>query len=427
MQRVKLKTFAAVSGGKRLPKGEEVTDGPSNHRYLRIVDMSEEGVIKEGIKYISQSASQQITRYRIFKDELYISIAGTIGRVGIIDDELSGINLTENAAKINVTADDFLPKYVLYSLRSSDVQKQVKGLVGGAAQPKLGLYKVEELEVIQLPLPTQRKIAAILSAYDDLIENNTRRVRVLEQMARALYREWFVEYRYPGHEQAQWVEDEAGRRPQGWEWVKFTDTAMVLSGGTPKTTEPSFWDGDIPFYTPKDSPDGFYVTSTEKSITQAGLKKCNSRLYPKDTVFITARGTVGNLALASGNMAMNQSCYALDSRAGLGQYFLFLLVEQLVSGLKKQATGAVFDAITVATFEKTQVLKPTKEVLDAFATRVKPLFDASLSLTRRNANLRQTRDLLLPRLVSGELDVSGLRVAGVEGEVEEMAKVKDER
>jgi len=166
----------------------------------------------------------------------------------------------------------------------------------------------------------------------------------------------------------------------------------------------------IPFYSPKDSPDGFYVTTTEKSLTELGLENCNSRLFPKDTVFITARGTVGKLAMAAGDMAMNQSCYALVGRRGITQHYLFLLTNMLVAGFKQQANGAVFDAITVATFDNTKVFRPFDEIVSAFSSTVEPLFAASLSLTHRNANLRRTRDLLLPRLISGELDVSDLNI-----------------
>jgi type I restriction enzyme S subunit len=277
----------------------------------------------------------------------------------------------------------------------------------GAANPSLNRNHVHLLPVYWPPVFIQHTIADILSAYDDLIENNTRRIAILEEMARALYHEWFVKFRFPGHENVKMVESELGMIPEGWEVVRFFDIVDVLSGGTPKTTVSDYWNGDIPFYTPKDAPDSFFVTATEKSITEAGLKTCNSKLYPKNTVFITARGTVGKIALNAIDMAMNQSCYALRGRDGINQLFVFMHIHNCIRQLKKTATGAVFDTIIVDTFKQLKVVKPPSALIEAFARTASPIFDQILNLTQRNTDLRRARDLLLPRLISGEIDVSG--------------------
>lgn len=152
----------------------------------------------------------------------------------------------------------------------------------------------------------QERVAEILTKYDDLIENSRRRIQLLEESARLLYQEWFIHLRFPGHEQVKITNDQ---------------TMEVLSGGTTKTKVLEFWDGEIPFFTPKDAK-GIFVHDTEKTITELGLSKCNSRLYPKCTVFITARGTAGKLAFAQRPMAMNQSCYALIANGDVSQEFL---------------------------------------------------------------------------------------------------------
>ena len=179
------------------------------------------------------------------------------------------------------------------------------------------------------PLSEQRRIAGILSAYDELMENSQRRIRILEEMARARYREWFVHFRFPGHEKIPRVASLLGDIPRGWDVMAFTEIADVLSGGTPKTEIAEFWNGEIPIFTPRDAPDCFYVRDTDKHVTELGLAKCASELYPPDTVFITARGTVGKVALPSVPMAMNQSCYALRGKSGIPQRFLFLMTLQL--------------------------------------------------------------------------------------------------
>ncbi|HLG60386.1 MAG TPA: restriction endonuclease subunit S [Ktedonosporobacter sp.] len=276
--------------------------------------------------------------------------------------------------------------------------------------------RIESFKFLLPPLPTQCTIASILSAYDELIENNTRRIALLEEMAQMLYQEWFAKFRFPGYEGVRMVETEMGMVPEGWEVVSFFDIANVLSGGTPKTAEPAYWNGDIPFYTPKDAPSSFFVIMTEKSLTEMGLKSCNSHLYPRNTVFITARGTVGRIALNAIAMAMNQSCYALEGREGISQFFLFLHLKNCIRQLKQTANGAVFEAIIVDTFKWLQVLKPPLALIGAFTTMTAPVFDQILNLTMRNANLRRTRDMLLPKLVGGEIDVSGWERMGAEAD-----------
>jgi len=263
-----------------------------------------------------------------------------------------------------------------------------------------------EREPLTLPqLSIQQRIAGILSAYDELIENSQRRIKILESMARALYREWFVHFRFHGHENYPSVGSPLGEIPQGWEAIAFTEIADVLSGGTPKTSTPEYWDGEIPFFTPRDVPDCFYVEDADKRVTELGLSKCASQLYPPDTVFITARGTVGKVALPSVPMAMNQSCYALRGKSGVSQRFLFLMTLQQVEYLKTNTGGATFDTIVVDTFRRMQIAKPPHDLIAAFTRNVDAVFEQVNTLQRQIQNLRRTRDLLLPRLLSGQIGV----------------------
>jgi type I restriction enzyme S subunit len=179
----------------------------------------------------------------------------------------------------------------------------------------------------------------------------------------------------------------------------------ILSGGTPKTSVPDYWDGDIPFYTPKDASDHCYVQETERSLTALGLKSCNSGLYPKNTLFISARGTVGKLSLAHRPMAMSQSCYALVGRGHISQWFLYWALQESIEHLRQHASGAVFDAIVVDTFRLIPFLGPDSRNVHLFDEAVRPSFTQVANLLAQNQKLRAARDLLLPRLMSGEITV----------------------
>jgi type I restriction enzyme S subunit len=189
----------------------------------------------------------------------------------------------------------------------------------------------------------------------------------------------------------------------------FTEIVQVLGGGTPKTGMEEFWNGDIPFFTPKDAI-GTYVLTTQKMLTEKGLSHCNSRLYSVNTVFVTARGTVGKLALAGCPMAMNQSCYALVGNNGYGQYYVYHLAQNVVENLKYKASGAVFDAIVTRDFESEIVPEPSVEAIHYFEDKVAPIYKAILNNSTENTRLAALRDTLLPRLMSGELSVADIEL-----------------
>ena len=236
------------------------------------------------------------------------------------------------------------------------------------------------------PIEVQQAIADTLSALDVRIAVNTAINHHLEQMAQAIFKSWFVDF-----EPAK----------------PFTEIVQVLGGGTPKTTTTEYWDGAIPFFTPKDA-SGLYVLTTEKSLTEAGLNHCNSRLYPVNTVFVTARGTVGKLAMAGVPMAMNQSCYALVGNSGYGQHFVYHLALETVEHLKHKASGAVFDAIVTRDFESEIVAAPSVEEVSSFEGKIKPIYEALLNNANESIRLAALRDTLLPRLMSGELSIANL-------------------
>ena len=224
---------------------------------------------------------------------------------------------------------------------------------------------------------------------------------LLEEAARQLYREWFVRLRFPGHEHTRITNGV----PEGWEKTTAFSAMEVLSGGTPKTTVPDYWDGEIPFYTPKDASDTAYVLQTERAITELGLKNCNSRLYELNTVFISARGTVGKLNLASRQMAMSQSCYALIGKGHVSQLFLYCALKEAIAHFKQHAGGAVFDAIVVDTFKLIPFLVPDERKIHLFEEAVAPMFRQLANLMEQQEKLRAARDMLLPRLMTGEIPV----------------------
>lgn len=292
-------------------------------------------------------------------------------------------------------------RFLYYLFNTKEVRDQISATATGGKVRHTAPERIAQVSFRQPPLDTQRNIAAALSAYDDLIENNRRRMVLLEEAVRQLYREWFVRLRFPGHEHTRITSGV----PEGWRKATAFEAMEVMSGGTPRTTTPDFWDGEVPFYTPKDSVAECYVLTTEKRMTEMGLTNCNSKLYPKDTIFITARGTVGNLNLAQRPMAMNQSCYALAGREGIPQKFLFCALREAIQYFQQHAGGAVFDAIIVDTFKLIPFIIPDPKLVKTYEEEIEPIFQQIENLLQQNQKLRAARNLLLPRLMSGEIAI----------------------
>lgn len=382
-----------------------VVSNQTAFKMIRTTNVKNGFIDIESVRYVTEEVFRKWTRRLVpRRGDIILTREAPLGDVGKIRTDDS-IFLGQRLYHFRPDPEKLSPDFLLYSLLGDDLQGQIRGFGSGATVEHMRLEDIPSLLINLPPLPTQQRIAGVLSAYDELIENSQRRIRILETMARNLYREWFVNFRFPNHEGIPRVSSPLGDIPKGWKIGAFTELADVLSGGTPKTDIAEYWNGQIPFFTPRDAPTCFYVQDTDKHVTELGLSKCASELYSPETVFITARGTVGKVALPSVPMAMNQSCYALRGKAGISQRYLFLLTLQQVEYLKTNTGGATFDTIVVDTFRRMQIVQPPREVIACFVGQVNAMFEQVNTLQRQIANLRRTRDLLLPRLLSGQIEL----------------------
>jgi type I restriction enzyme, S subunit len=302
-----------------------------------------------------------------------------------------------------------------------------------AAGHGTGRLPTDRLENILIPDRTtaeQETIAGILGALDDKIDLNRRMSETLEAMARAIFQDWFVTFGPTRAKQEGrptylapdlWSLfpnrlDEDGK-PEGWNDRPLADFMDLISGGTPRTSEPAYWGGEIPWFSVVDAPTptDMYVIDTEKKITEAGLENCAATLLPKGAVIISARGTVGKLAVVGRPMAMNQSCYGAVGKSGIPSSLVVFLLKDAVQRLQANTHGSVFDTITRTTFQAVSATMPAQALAVQFGVTVDPLMARVLANVQESRTLAATRDLLLPKLMSGELRVKDAEcaVAGV--------------
>jgi len=355
-----------------------------------------------GVFRVSQDTYDVWTRRAIPQDnDLILAREAPAGNVAIVKNG-DRVCLGQRTVLLRPDPSKVDPDFLCYYLLAPKQQGLLLRGAKGATAAHVNMNDIRSLPLEDIPdRPTQECVGNTLATYDDLIENNARRMALLETSVRLLYQEWFVRLRFPGHEHSRITKG----IPQGWERKTAHEALQILSGGTPKTSVPEFWGGEIPFYTPKDAPDGVWVTDCERTITDAGLGNCNSRLFPKETVFISARGTVGKLNMAQRPMAMSQSCYALVGNSHLTQPFVFCAMQQGLDALRQQAVGAVFDAIIVDTFKRIFLLVPETTIVRLFDEVARRALAQLENLMLQNLKLRTARDLLLPRLLNGDMKV----------------------
>ncbi|MFA5243395.1 MAG: restriction endonuclease subunit S [Sulfuricella sp.] len=323
------------------------------------------------------------------------------------------------------------PDFFSYAIKGPEWRQWTTAAGVGSVRVRIYFRELAKMPITMPPFSEQKVIAHILGTLDDKIELNRRMNATLEAMARALFQSWFVDFDpvrakldglkpvgldadtaalFPIHFQ----ESPLGHIPQGWEVCPLANKIELLSGGTPKTTEPDYWDGDIPWFSVKDAPTetDVWVIHTEKSVTKLGISNSAAQIFPEKTTIITARGTVGKLALTGTPMAMNQSCYGVRGITGYGDYFTYYSLRAATAQLQQRTHGTVFDTITRQTFETLDCIFPPPKLTVAFDIAVEPILEQIRANLHQSRTLATIRDALLPRLLSGELRV----VVGAEEE-----------
>lgn len=369
------------------------------------------------------------TDYILKKDDLIVTMTDlskngdTLGYSALVP-ELNGKMLLHNQriGLVEIKSQEIDKFFLYWLMRTSVYQKSIVNTASGSTVKHTSPDRICQFSFSLPPLEIQRKIAGILGALDDKIEVLREQNKTLEQMAQAVFQSWFVDFdivraKAAGLPAADICKKyhitpdiydlfpsafSADNLPLGWEKIPFSETMDIISGGTPKTTEPAFWNGEIPWYSVVDAPASVYVLDTEKHITKLGLEKSPCSLLEKDTVIISARGTVGKLAVVGKPMAMNQSCYGLKFDF---PYYGYLMTKQMLIWLKQNVHGAVFDTITKDTFKTVQTVNVSKILQEAFTNIVSSFFKKIYENSEQIRTLEQTRDTLLPQLISGKIEV----------------------
>jgi type I restriction enzyme, S subunit len=374
-------------------------------------------------RYVSNKTYSSWFRGHPEPGDIIFVTKGSPGRVCLAPEPVD-FCIAQDMVAIRANKNIIYPKFLFALLRSKSVQSKIENMHVGTMIPH---FKKGDFDKLFLPIPDKKSQVLIGDMYYELakkIELNSQLNRTLESIAEAIYKSWFVDFDpvnakadgrkpfgmnddvsmlFPSH----FKEEKPCQIPQGWTDQPFSNIVDVIGGGTPKTSMPEYWDGDIPWFSVVDTPKNsdIFVSDTEKHITESGLLNSSVRLLKPGTTIITARGTVGNIALVSKPMTMNQSCYGLIGKIDFNSYYIYFTTRKLVNELKQKAHGSVFDTIIRSTFDNVNVICPPVDIINIYGKFIEPIMERIKSNVEETATLVKIRDLFLQSLLSGEIQI----------------------
>jgi type I restriction enzyme, S subunit len=368
----------------------------------------------ESIARIGDEDVQRLSQHRLRIGDIVYGRRGDIGRCALIGHNEDGWLCGTGCLRISLGSSVLDSKFLYYYLGQSDVIEWISNQAIGSTLPNLNTSIIRSISVTYPLLRTQRKIADILSAYDRLIENNTRRIKILEEMAQLLYREWFVNFRFPGHEEVDLVESAIGLIPEGWEVVKAPDAILV----NPKTVVPK--EGNKPFV-PMGCLDGnsMLIENIESRTGNSGAKfKNEDTLFARITPCLE-NGKTGYVQFLPSKtaVAFGSTEFIVLRSETLCPEFVYLMArsDRFRENAIKSMSGATGrQRVQEACFDAFFFAHPDKRTLSKFSKIISKMFRQIYILAQKNRNLRQTRDLLLPRLISGEIDIETLDLSNLD-------------
>lgn len=394
---------------KRL--GDYIQQVNERNRDLEIKTLLGVSITKKLIPSIANTIGTDMSVYKIIKKRQF-----AYGTVTSRNGEKISIALSDEHDKALVSQiyvvfevvdkNILLPEYVMMWFSRPEFDRYARYNSHGSTRET---FDWSDLCDVELPVPSIEKQKAIVAQYQSIsnkIKVNEQICEKLEATAQALYKHWFVDFEFPNEEGQPykssggvmvWNEELDREIPEGWGLKRFTEIVNLTGGGTPRTNVLEYWDGDIPFFTPADVSMKYYSIETIKTITELGLKESSTKLYPKNTIFITARGTVGAISLAGLEMAMNQSCYAIYNEYA---FYTHQLILSIIEQLKGEAVGAVFNALVTKDFEQQIVLEPEDKTRINYNETINPVYEKILNIVQENKKLANFQSLLLSRLAT---------------------------
>lgn len=389
------------------PFGSQLHNSDYAHEGTPIImpkDMVDGHIRHTGLIRVPEEHVARLQRHQVCAGNLMVARKGDVRKCVYITENENGWLTGSDCLKVALNENVCFPKYIYYQLRSPYIGRWLEQISIGATMPSINTGLLSGIEMYLPSLEIQRRIADILSAYDDLIENNRKQIKLLEEAAQRLYKEWFVDLRFPGHEHTKIVDGV----PEGWKKLHILDVCDTVGGGTPSTKVKEYYqNGSIPWVTPTDitKNNSLVLLDTATKITNDGLNNSSAKIVPPGTILMTSRASVGFFGICDFPVCTNQgfiSCIPYHSN--IQMYLLYNLLNR-VEEIRGKAGGSTYLEISKKTFRNFEIVAPDKHTLALFQNIAVKLIEQTRILSKQISRLQQARDRLLPKLMSGEVEV----------------------
>ena len=382
----KYKDIGKIRSGKRLKKGFIVSDKKSNNRYIRVRDINNGIIDVNNVQYISDEAASYITRYKVSKNDIIISVVGTVGSVASIPNELDGAFLTENCNNLLVDEKICLKEYLKYFLLSKDGQAEIISHIVGTTQPKLPIYGIEAFNIKVPEKECQNKIITILNTINNKILLNTHINNNLYKTFRSIYKNTFL-----------------NKTTNTIKFSDFNEIGNLVMGQSPKGSSYNEKKIGLPLINgAADYKDGML---NPNKYTSEPTRVCNA----KDLVFCI-RATIGQLTIADQEYCLGRGVACISNINELYYEYVFNIIEESIDKLKAVATGSVILGLSKDDINNLEVYKPTLEEIEKFHKLEQPILNRIIEIKKQNKTLEQIRDTLLPKLMNGEIDLGKIEI-----------------
>lgn len=345
---------------------------------------------------------ERLSRHKINEGDILYARRGDVGKCAYTDKSQTGWLCGTGCLRVTVDKAKAMPEFVFFQLQKKDTVGWVEKHAIGATMLNLNTSILSNVPIELPSLSTQHSIATILSRYDSLIENYQKQIKLLEEAAQRLYKEWFVDLHFPGHENTKIVDGV----PEGWDYYRISERYKTVLGGTPSRAKSNYWGGNIPWINSGEI-NKLRIINASEMITQEGYDNSSTKLMPIHTTILAITGaTLGQVSYTEIETCANQSVVGIIDESNQTNEYLYLNISNNILSIVNKATGGAQQHINKDIVNDYPILVPDDKTLTSFKKIVSPIFALMKELLLSVVSLTEARDRLLPKLMSGEIKVS---------------------
>lgn len=402
--------------GKNYPKKTEMMSH-GHTLFLNNKNISENFLDDSFGDFITEEKSNLLKKGKLNRNDIVLSTRGSVGNVGFYDSQVKNDNIRINSGMIILRNDDekFLNEYLYLLFKSPYMQNKFKEFVSGSVQNHLPIRDLQHIKIIYPPLFFQAYIVKIIRQIEEKIQINKKLIANLEELSQTLFKRWFVDFEFPDENGAPYkanggemTNSELGEIPKAWRVETLEKLGSIIGGGTPsKKNKEYYTNNGIPWITPKDLSKNrnIYISHGENDISELGLNKSSAKLIEKNSVLFSSRAPIGYIAINNMPVTTNQGFKSIVPNEEMNPYFIYFILKNITPLIEQTASGSTFKEISAKGMKSIKIVFPSIELIKQYGNIVKKYFEEINFLENQNIKLIELRDTLLPKLMSGELEI----------------------